>query len=63
MMVLAPFAYHALTTMVLQMNCEDCDGIETARVTKIGALHSHTRWLHVEFGECSEIVIMTTLQV
>ena len=54
LMVLASFMNHAPTTMMLQLNCEDCDGLETATVTKIDALHS-TGWLprlvHVAFGE------------
>ena len=62
LMVLAQFASHVLTTMMLavQMNCEDCDGLETARVSKIDTLHLHTQWpwLHVEFGECSQVVTM-----
>ena len=52
LMVLASFANHELTTMMLQLNCEDCDGLATAAVTKIDVLHS-TGWLprlvHVAF--------------
>ena len=54
LMVLASFANRALTTMMMQLNCENCDGLETATVTKIDALQS-TGWLpqfvHVAFGE------------
>ena len=54
LMVLASFAKHELTTMMLQLNCEDCGELETAVVTKIDALQS-TGWLpqlvHVAFGE------------
>ena len=54
LMVLASFMNHALTTMLLQLNCEICDGLETATVTTIDALDS-TGWLpqfvHVAFGE------------
>ena len=59
LMVLASFANHELTTMMLQLNCEDCSFLEcgefeTAAVTKIDALQS-TGWLpqfvHVEFGD------------
>ena len=35
LMVLAPFANHALTTMMLQLNCWDCGVLETARVIEI----------------------------
>ena len=46
MTVIASFASRALTTMMLQLNGEDCDGLETATVsvTKIDALHP-TGWL------------------
>ena len=40
LMVLASFANHELTTMMLQLNCEDCGELETATVTKIDALQS-----------------------
>ena len=51
--------------MMLQMDsCWDCEGLETARVINIDALDDWVaatvpRIVHVEFGECSEIV--TTL--
>ena len=54
LMVLASFANHELTTMMLQLNCDNCGEHETATVTKIDALQS-TGWLpqmvHVEFGD------------
>ena len=64
LMVLAPFANHALTTMMLQMKFWDCGGLETARVINIDVSDDWVaatvpRFVHVEFGECSEIV--TTL--
>ena len=43
LMVLASFANHELTTMMLQLNCEDCGELETATVTKIDALQSTYR--------------------
>ena len=54
LMVLASFANHELTTMMLQLNCDNCGERETATVTKTDALQS-TGWLpqmvHVEFGD------------
>ena len=62
LMVLAPFANRALTTMMLQLNCEDCDGPETVTVTKIDALQS-TGWLpqFVHAAFCEKSGIVTTL--
>ena len=54
LMVLASFAKHELTTMMLQLNCEDCGELETATVTKIDALQSTgplPQFVHVEFGD------------
>jgi hypothetical protein len=58
--VLAPFANHALTTMMMQMNCEVCDDITEAKVTEIDsiALWLCAKWprlVHIKCGECSEI--------
>ena len=43
LMVLAPLANYALTTMMLQMNCWDCGVLEKAKVVEINALQP-PRW-------------------
>jgi hypothetical protein len=48
LMVLASFANHELTTMMLQLNCEDCGELETATVIE---LHYLPQFLNVEFGD------------
>ena len=48
LMVLASFANHELTTMMLQLNCEDCGELETATVIE---LHYLPQFVHVEFGD------------
>lgn len=59
--VLAPFANHALTTMMMQMNCEVCDDITKAKVTEIDSMalsvgsRPGSRLVHIKCGECSEI--------
>ena len=60
LMVLAPFANHALTTMMLQMNCDVCDGLEKAKVIEIDSMACwvSAKWpreVHIECGERSEI--------
>ena len=64
LMVLAPFANHAPTTMMLKMNCDDCDGLEKAKVIRIDSMDDWVsatvpRFVPIECGEFSEIV--TTL--
>ena len=49
LMVLASFANHELTTMMLQLNCEDCGELETATVIELTL--SLPQFVHVEFGD------------